>query len=148
MQWSDVLSNPWLQNLPFKIELNRWGRIEMSPASNQHGAAQVELAAELRKKRGGKVIVECSVQTTDGVRVADVAWVSNARLKELGWATPFPKAPELCVEIMSPANTWAEMHMKAGLYLQAGAEQVWVVGLDGKKTVIHPPAAPDNKAKK
>ena len=141
MQWSDVLNNPWLQNLPFKIELNRWGRIEMSPASNQHGAKQVELAAELRKKRGGKVIVECSVQTSDGVRVADVAWLSNARLKELGWATPFPKAPELCVEIMSPGNTWAEMHMKAGLYLQAGATEVWVVGLDGKKTVIHPPTA-------
>ena len=141
MQWADVLNNPWLQNLPFKIELNRWGRIEISPASNQHGAKQVELAAELRKKRGGKVIVECSVQTSDGVRVADVAWVSNARLKELGWATPFPQAPELCVAIMSPGNTWAEMHMKAGLYLQAGATEVWVVGLDGKKTVIHPPTA-------
>lgn len=23
MQWADVLTNPWLQNLPFKVELNR-----------------------------------------------------------------------------------------------------------------------------
>ena len=138
MQWADVLANPWLQNLPFKVELNRWGKIEMSPASNQHGAVQVDIAAELRRKRGGRVIVECSIQTTDGIRVADVAWVSSKRLKALGWTTPFSQAPELCVEIMSPGNTWAEMHMKAGLYLQAGATEVWVVGLDGKRTVIDP----------
>ena len=88
MQWADVLNNPWLQNLPFKIELNRWGKIELSPASNQHGAMQVDIAATLRKRRGGKVIVECSIQTTDGVRVADVAWSSNKRLRALGWARP------------------------------------------------------------
>ena len=141
MQWAEVLNNPWLQNLPFKIELNRWGRIEMSPASNQHGAKQVELAAELRKRRGGKVIVECSIQTSDGVRVADVVWVSSKRLLALAWATPFPSAPEICIEIMSPGNTWAEMHTKAGLYLEAGAREVWIVGLDGKRMVINPPSS-------
>ena len=31
------------------------------------------------------------------------------------------------IEIMSPANAWAEMHMKAGLYFEAGAMEVWVV---------------------
>ena len=141
MQWADVLNNPWLQNLPFKIELNRWGKIEMSPASNQHGAMQVDIASTLRKRRGGRVIVECSIQTTDGVRVADVAWISNKRLQVLGWATPFPSAPEICVEVMSPGNSWAEMHMKAGLYLQAGALEVWVVAADGKQTIIKPPVA-------
>ncbi len=139
LKWADVLANPLLQNLPFKIELNRWGRIEMSPASNQHGVVQSDYVAELRKRRGGKVITECSIQTTDGVRVADVAWISNARLKALGLVTPLPSAPEICVEIMSPSNTWAEMHMKASYYLEAGAEQVWVVALDGKRTIIDPP---------
>lgn len=140
MRWADVIDNPFLQNLPFKIELNRWGRIEMSPASNQHGAVQADLVAELKKRRNGKVLVECSVQTSDGVRVADVAWISSARLKKIGWVTPFPQAPELCVEIMSPSNSWAEMHVKAGHYLEAGAEEVWVVTLDGKRKVIKPEA--------
>jgi hypothetical protein len=49
MRWADVIDNPLLQNLPFKIELNRWGRIEMSPSSNQHGAVQADLVAELKK---------------------------------------------------------------------------------------------------
>jgi hypothetical protein len=34
MTWSDVLADPSLQNLPYKIELNRAGRIEPSPVSN------------------------------------------------------------------------------------------------------------------
>lgn len=141
LTWADVIANPFLQDLPFKIELNRWGKIEISPASNLHGALQMDIGAELRKRRGGKVIAECSFQTTDGVRVADVAWISNARLKALGMTTPLPQAPEICVEIMSPSNSWAEMHRKAGYYLEAGAQQVWVVTLDGKRTVIDPPRA-------
>lgn len=139
MTWADVMAHPQLQDLPFKIELNRWGRIEMSPASNQHGMVQSDLVTELRNKPGGRVVSECSVQTTDGVRVADVAWISDARLAELGNVTPFPRAPELCVEIMSPSNSWAAMHMKAGLYLEAGAEEVWIQTLDGQRTVIKPP---------
>ena len=30
MEWTEVLSNPLLQNLPFKIELNRFGTILIS----------------------------------------------------------------------------------------------------------------------
>lgn len=140
MRWAEVVDNPFLQNLPFKIELNRWGRIEMSPVSNRRGLTQADMAGEMRRRRGGKVLAECSIQTSDGVRVADVAWISNKRLQEIGLVTPFPKAPELCVEIKSPANSWAEMHVKAGHYLEAGAEEVWVVTLDGNRTVIKPDA--------
>jgi hypothetical protein len=30
------------------------------------------------------------------------------------------------------------MHVKAGHYLQAGAREVWVVTLEGRRTVIQP----------
>ena len=39
---------------------------------------------------------------------------------------------------MSPAKTWAEMHMKAGLYFEAGAMEVWVAATDGKCKIIKP----------
>ncbi len=52
MQWAEVLAKPWLQNIPFKIELNHWGRIEMSPVSNQQGAVKIDIASELRRKPG------------------------------------------------------------------------------------------------
>ncbi len=51
MQWSDVLNDKSLSNLPYKIELNEYGQIVMSPASNQHGFLQVEIAFFLRSNK-------------------------------------------------------------------------------------------------
>ncbi len=31
MTWEEVCDDPRLQDLPYKIELNQWGNIEMSP---------------------------------------------------------------------------------------------------------------------
>ncbi|MEO7854466.1 MAG: Uma2 family endonuclease [Rubrivivax sp.] len=136
LTWADVMANPFLKDLPFKIELNKWGRIEMSPASNEHGRMQYSIGKELDRLPGGSVVMECSIVTSDGVRVADVAWVSDQLLASFGAVTPYPRAPEICVEIMSPSNTWGEMHMKAGLYLNAGASEVWIDSLEGERRVI------------
>ncbi|OQX04191.1 MAG: hypothetical protein BWK73_37040 [Thiothrix lacustris] len=128
MEWSEVIDNPLLQNLPFKIELNKFGKLLMSPASNSHGRFQGRIAGALYQRQPeGEVITECSIQTSDGVKVADVAWASAAFIAEFGYATPYPKAPELCVEIVSPSNSKAEIAEKVELYLAKGAQEVWVV---------------------
>lgn len=76
--WQEVLDNPVLQNLPYKIELNEWEKIVMSPASNWYGYIQVELSGVLlRLFKSGRVISECSIQTAKGVKVADVGWCSK-----------------------------------------------------------------------
>ncbi len=127
MEWSEVLDNPVLRDLPFKIELNKFGKILMSPASNEHGRIQSRLAAALLNKLPkGEVITECSVQTSDGVKVADVAWLSEEFVNEFGFVTPYPKAPELCIEIVSPSNSKTEIQSKVDLYLAKGAIEVWV----------------------
>ena len=106
MEWSEVIDNPLLQNLPFKIELNKFGKLLMSPASNSHGRFQGRIAGALwQRQPEGEVITECSIQTSEGVKVADVAWASAAFIAEFGYATPYLKAPELCVEIVSPSNS-------------------------------------------
>lgn len=79
MEWSEVIENETLQNLPFKIELNEWGNIVMSPVSNNHSFIQgviIEVLHQLKKE--GRVFPECSVQTSKGVKVADVAWLSSS----------------------------------------------------------------------
>ncbi len=132
MQWSDVINDPTLQDLPYKIELNKWGVIEMSPASNWHALTQGDLLVLLRRFfQFGRVLVECSIQTTDGVRVPDVAWCSDEFLQTYGEQTPFPKAPELCIEVVSPSNSRHEMERKIGLFLEAGAQEVWLVSREG-----------------
>ncbi len=88
MDWAAVINNPFLKNLPFKIELNKWGQILMSPAGNNHGRLQFNVGDKIKtgKNGRGQVIMECSIQTSQGVRVADVAWSSDEFIKENGFA--------------------------------------------------------------
>jgi Uma2 family endonuclease len=133
MEWAQVINNPFLKNLPFKIELNKWGQILMSPASNNHGRLQYEVGALIDKKKGnGKIIIECSIETSDGVKVADVAWASDEFLERYAYNTPYIKAPEICVEIISPSNSKGEIEEKIQLYLAKGALEVWTVEETGK----------------
>jgi len=132
MQWAEVVGNPYFENLPFKIELNRYGKIEMTPASNKRGRLQSHISALLdRKLKKGETLIECSVQTTEGVKVADVAWCSKAFIKQYGYETPYTHAPEICIEVVLPSNSKEEMTNKVQLYLQAGAEEVWVLWENG-----------------
>src|SRR5690349_11838480 len=106
LRWAEIMADPALQNLPYKIELNARGKIEMSPASNRHALLQANLAAEFaRKLPAGLPLTECSILTEIGIRVPDVAWASTDFLRAHGNSTPFPTAPEICVEIVSPSNT-------------------------------------------
>ena len=132
LRWAEIMRDPTLQNLPYKIELNSWGKIEMSPASNLHGRLQARLATELATRLPlGEAITECSVLTEIGVRVPDVAWASTAFLDAHGRSTPFPRAPEICAEITSPSNSEDEIEEKIKAYLIAGAREVWIVNEDG-----------------
>ena len=131
--WESIIGNPAFRDLPYKVETNKSGTIMMSPASNWHGACQSQVGFQIRKsKKNGEIINECSILTNDGVKVADVAWASDEFIKNHGYKTPYIVAPEICVEVVSPGNTEAEIDNKINLYLAKGANEVWVVDLDAK----------------
>jgi Uma2 family endonuclease len=139
MKWQEVLNHPSLQNLPFKIELNEYGKIEMSPASNRHGRIQGRIYSYLEKCGvKGELYLECSIETKKGVKVADVAWGSTSFFEKYGDITPLKLAPEICIEVRSPSNSDAEMTDKIDLYLAKGAKEVWIVDESGNlKIYIH-----------
>ena len=133
MQWAEVLQDPSLQDLPYKIELNEWGQIVMTPASNQHGMYQSRVGLILMSHlTGGSVINECSIATDVGVKVADVAWCSDVFLRKHGVETPFTEAPEICVEVVSPSNSDRQMQEKMALYFNRGAQECWLVTEEGQ----------------
>lgn len=69
MQWQEICDNPLFNDMPFRFETNRWGKVVMSPATNKHGFFQIVIAEWLLKlATQGRPIAECSIQTTDGVR--------------------------------------------------------------------------------
>lgn len=134
MQWNDVVKDPALRNLPYKIELNRWGQIVMTPHHPIHSELQSMLQEALHSRlAGGRAAQEYAIQTSAGVRAADVIWRSNARWAEIrrrgGSAAAI--APEICIEVLSDSNTEAQMVEKRALYFEAGAQEVWLCDEDG-----------------
>lgn len=127
MNWAEVLADRSLRDLPYKIELDRHGNIVMSPASNRHGRFQALIVGLLERQLRGEALIECSVDTPEGVKVADVAWCSPDFLARHGYTTPYPEAPEICIEVRSPSHFSEEMRMKIDLYLGQGAREVWMV---------------------
>jgi Uma2 family endonuclease len=136
LRWAEVCNDPILRELPYKIELNAFGTIEMSPASTRHSRLQAEIAHQLRLQLPlGAVFTELPVLTRIGIRVPDVAWASESFVSRHGDLTPLPAAPEICVEVQSPSNPMRELLMKADAFVAAGATEVWIVTEDGEWTV-------------
>lgn len=133
MTWQEVCDDKTLRDLPFKIELNRWGNIEMSPHRLQHSVMQGRISARISKLMSqGEIAVECAVNTSDGVRVPDVAWVSTERWNQMSDSATCTVAPEICIEVLSASNSAEEMAHKRKLYFEAGAEEVWVCDEQGQ----------------
>ena len=131
MQWQDVLADKSLQDLPYKIELNEKGNIEMSPALLLHSHLQGEISWMLRNKLKGNIFTELAIQTSSGIRVPDVAWGSQDFIKNHKDEVFASSAPEICVEIISPSNSSQEMNKKIHLFIEAGAIEVWLVSESG-----------------
>ena len=132
-RWAELIDDPELAKIEGRVETDRYGHVIMSPpAAARHGSYQSEIAYLLRSlMRKGRVLTECPISTADGVRAADVAWASPECMKELGNRICFPRSPEICVEVLSPGNTSAEIREKRALYFDAGAKEVWLCESSG-----------------
>ena len=135
-RWEEIGRDPEIRRWHGKVETDRYGNaIMMCYAEFSHGGKQYDIG-KLIEKHGpsGRVTVECPISTSDGVKVADVAWVSKKRLLQIGGRTALKAAPEICVEVISPSNKRGEIEEKRRLYFEAGAKEVWVCDKQGRLT--------------
>ena len=132
-RWEALCGEPAIAALDVRIETDAFGQVIMNfPPAPEHGESQFSLGTLLRQHLpSGRVITECPVSTSAGVKVTDVAWISTERRGTQKHAKVFTFAPEICVEVLSPSNTRSEIDEKKRLYFESGAEEVWVCGLDG-----------------
>ena len=132
MKWQEVCEDKHLQNLPFKIELNKWGQIVMSPAKPKHSILQGLISGLLNSMiEQGMAFPECAIETKDNVKVADVVWASDERLDIIEEENTASIAPEICIEVKSASNTIQEMIEKKDLYFVAKAQEVWLCDEQG-----------------
>jgi hypothetical protein len=105
-RWGELQHDPSLRELPYKIELNAWGKVEMSPASVRHGQLQAALAAEFMRQLGdGVTVTEWPILTDIGIRVLDLAWAS---------------AEFICVEVMPARKKSGSPTRTAGSAVSTG----------------------------
>ncbi len=139
MTWSEAVEDPILQRLPFKIELDGYGNIVMSPTLNPHGIRQLKIGNLLTSLLpGGLAATEMAVQTSDNVKVADVAWFTAEQARIVSAEDVCSRAPTICVEITSKSNYQRELDEKKALYFEAGAEEVWICDRAGKMSFYAP----------
>lgn len=133
-RWNEITRDPTLRDLPYKVETNNRGQLLLRPHTNRHSKRQKAIADLLRQHApDGESYPEYALATPRGVKAPDVVWMSPGREQRMDQTgDPSTLAPEICVEVMSSANTEEEMHEKRGLYRSIGAKEVWIVSEDGR----------------
>lgn len=126
-RWRELLDDPRFANFVGKPDLDRWGRILVSPVNTEHDRVSARLAHILLSQLGGQALVEVGVRTAEGIFAPDVAWCSEAFWHAHASETPLQVAPEIAVEVASPSNTLQDLREKAQAYLNAGAVESWIV---------------------
>jgi len=133
-RWHEIVHDPVLRDLPYKVETNEHGQLVLSPHKNRHSKRQKALQTLLDTHAPrGESYQEYALVTAKGIKAPDVVWMSPEREREMDrTGDPATLAPEICVEVMSDSNTEAEMAEKRALYREIGAEEVWIVDEEGR----------------
>jgi Uma2 family endonuclease len=107
-RWQELVDDPELAKLPYRIETDRFGRTIMSPPPGFRHVSNVAKITSLLKELlpDGRAFSETPVLTSDGIKVPDATWVSAVYARELEAKEPLvlERAPEICVEVLSPSN--------------------------------------------
>jgi len=73
------------------------------------------------------------------LRVADIGYIGEERMKHTDPDDNFLGAPDIVIEVLSPSNTVAEIDDKEKLCLENGAKQFWVVDPDRRQVKVSSP---------
>jgi Uma2 family endonuclease len=138
--WAEICEDKFLATLPYRIESDRWGNLVMSPPPrSRHAELQGEILRLLIMfMKGGRAMPEVPLETSEGVKAMDVAWISHERRASKPNDPAYLVAPEICIEVESPSNLQAEMMERKRLFFEKGAEEFWLCGLDGRMTFFDP----------
>lgn len=115
----------------FHYELHHGELVKLAPPKHKHHDIQHNLLYLLHTAAGhsGRVVAEMGFRALPDheYRIADVAFVSRERWREIAPDGNLQGAPELTIEVLSPSNTASEMLDKEQLCLENGAREFWVV---------------------
>lgn len=120
------------------------GTLVMEPSPTwRHNSIRDRLATALREFVASHKLGEGTVETEfrlarNTARTPDIAFVTSERFKTIDIdRSPVEGAPDLAVEVISPANRAEEMMRKVHQYLDSGCRSVWVIYPGVQRAEIH-----------
>lgn len=101
------------------------------------GAVAKLLSASLPS---GRVLVDLPVETRNGIRTVDVAWISESRYSAVRGEKSYAGAPEICVHMVSVNRSSSVISGELPSLFGAGAVENWVCGPAGYLNILrsHP----------
>ena len=132
MKWEQLCDDATLENIPYRVELSRHGRLVMSPHRSYHSIYQSRIIRWLNQLLpDGEAMPECPIKTSIGVVVADVAWASSQKVKRNFDLPSWIESPEIVVEVLSPSNLDEEIRRKREAVFAEGAVEFWTCDKEG-----------------
>jgi Uma2 family endonuclease len=131
-----------LADQPGKRELVNGEIIEMGASKPRQGRIASRIGARLTQWAEatglGEVYTETMFEIGENVRIPDVAVVAAERIPDEGEPDgPWPFAPDVAIEVISPSNDYEDLMAKTIEYLEAGARQVWLVSPTAQTVTIY-----------
>ena len=77
--------------------------------------------------KDGQLIFNIPVETSDGIRIVDLGWVSNSRFKTLRTNPSWNAAPDLCISFISYHTAEQQADENAHHFLRSGCKEAWIV---------------------
>lgn len=119
----------------YQLELVRGELRRMTGPGKWHGVVTMRLGARLTtfveaNRLGMTFAAETGFQLErdpDTVLGPDVSFVCTERLGDIAGKGHFQGAPDLVAEVVSPGQSFTEVQEKVFLWLDHGAQMVWVV---------------------
>jgi Uma2 family endonuclease len=139
MTWKQLCDDRTLENLPYRVELARRGRLVMSPHRSYHSIFQSRIIRHLNALLPkGEAMPECPIQADTGTVVADVAWASPRKVKRNFDLPEWTESPEIVIEVLSPSNAAAGIRAKRNAVFARGAVEFWVCDRKGTMQFFNP----------
>ena len=119
-----------------RCELVKGEIIRMTPTGAEHGVVTARIGHLVQDYANKHDLGLCCGAETgfilqrdpDVVRAPDAAFVANGRIPHTGVPAGYwPFAPDLAVEVVSPSDRLADVHVKIAEYFAAGTRLVWLV---------------------
>ncbi len=123
------VTNRYLESMHLKVSDD----VEFGTPESRSGIFAGKLAEYFYKTlANGSLAFNVPIETHNGLRIADLGWISDVRKQTIRTEPSWSAAPDIVVNFIGRNLAEAEAHETRHLLIRSGARESWVVWPNGK----------------